>query len=804
MKAKPASRASLDDLLADVRLAMEHRRFKDAIVIFKDLLRLERRAEWEQGLAEAYRQRAGQVADKGMTQEAVILWENHAALNPAARPSDAYLGWLAQAGQFPKLAKLLAAADADFGQGPVACRLPETLAVLALQNEKLLAPFPAEHPVAKHHPVIKRALRAYAAGRDDEAEEALKQIPSRSPYRNVRTLLKALLLLGRDRAAGLALAQRVEADSACMPLARLLRQHAAAEGPDAAAAFELPPKQQALIQKINGYSKAQLNLAKEAKKIAKGGGERQLLNAALNSRELLGEAACRRFCEGLLVYFPEGMDAFQKAFGKLSPFERHRLFALNAEVEHDYQTAVEFWEQAIGELGKLPESDPAKQDRALIFRHIAGMAEAEEPEIAIDALENSLKLDPGDRASYVALIRLNESLDEPKEAQEWLDRALYRFPKDVELLGLAMHAASRRKAFKKAAALAKALLEIDPINSPARHFLLAAHLGHARKQFRAGRLDLAQQELEQARAWDARRRNASLCILEGFLALKKADQAQAAGLLAEGWRLAGGGLCAQFLLNIEGLGLAQSAAWAKAWVPGLDKNHVAERAELSALAKLIGQNYGEEKKLLSEALKPLQPVLKRSFKQPALAEDDYFALCQCFAAAAQFDLLGDCAKEAARRFPLAAGPVYFEVYAACKGSARRLSGRDEQRLGHALDRARRAKDSRAGVLIEKFFRALEEYEEEGFDADFLPGLEGLQAKLTPDLERRIMEVDDLPREKLLAMLAQAMPGAPLHNMPRAALLDMARMLLMNELGIDLKAIFGGALPLDLPPPPKRR
>jgi len=798
MKAHSSS-TKLDELETKARIALEQRRHKEAILFYKDLLKQEQRPEWAQALADSYRLRAAQVAAKGMWQEAAILWENHAKLRPQILPSEDYLGWLAQAGQNPKLAQLLAASPAAFEQGPFGRRLPETLAVLALQNEKLLTAFPSDHPIPKHHRLIKQALRDYSAGRDAEAEEALRQIPSRSPYRNVRTLLKALLLMGQDRAAGLKLLGRIEVDSVCHGLAQRLTRQCQPAGPDLSQVSELPPKQQSLIGKLNGYSKAQLALLKDVNKFGGDAKPRQIFNAVLNHRESFGESVTRRMCLSLLVGFPEGMDLYQKAFGKLSPFEHKRLYALHEETAMEYPQAAILWRDAINLLAKEGES----RDQALIFRHIADLAMKEAPEVAIDALENSLALDPDDRVSYLNLIRLHEQSDADKEAQEWLDKALKRFPKDVDLLALAMQATSKRKAFKKAAGFAKTLLEIDPINVPARQFLLDAHLGHARKQARVGRDDLARQELEQARLQDPRRRNAALCILDGLLNLRQKDKNRATELLAEGWRLAGEGLSSQFQANLEALNLDLTLKSLAGLVPGLAKTHAASRAELLALARVVGLYANEDKKRLAEALKPLKPILKKAFKQPELTQEDYFLLCQSFAKASLFDVLDDCATAALWRFPKTASPIYFQVYAKCKGEAKRLSEWDEDRLATALDLARHSNDHHTAVLIEQLFQKLDELEGGYFDVDYLPGIENLQKNLSPDLERRIMELDSKSHAELVAMVSKVLPDLPLQSLPHRDLLNIAQMMLMGELGLDLNALFGELVPPGLLQNPKK-
>ncbi len=797
MKPKSASISSADDLEIRAGSAMERHQYREAIAFYKDLLKRERRPEWERGLADAYRQRAFQVAEKGMYQEATILWDNHAKLSPQAECPDAYVGWLLRVGQYAKVAELLGKQPEE-AQTPWMRQLPEVMALMALENDKLLGCFLPEHPIAKHHATTKKAIAAYGAKRDDEAEEALRQIPSRSPYRNVRTLLKAMMLMEQDRAAGLGMLEKIGTDSACRGFAEMLLGQVRQEGPELDAYFGLSAKCLGLVNKINGYGKTQFNLMRDAKKAATSNSPRLVFEAVINNRELLGNSASRRFCLAALVEYPSGITAFEHAFGKLPAFEHHRLQALHEESLGYYPDAAHHWGKCIETLAKRPAQERDKLDEALIFRHIAELASGPVPEIAVDALRKSLDLDPDDKESYLTLIKLCETLDDSKAAQEWMEKGLKCFPKDVDLLLLAMNVASRRKAFKKAASLAKSLLDIDPINSQARQFLIDAHIGHARKQFRAGRANLAQQEMEQARSLDPHRRNAGLSLAEGLLALAgDKDAKRAEDLLKEGWHIAGGGLCARFLLDFETLCLGLPLNAPTRIIPALGKSYVAKREELLGLIKLIDRA-ADEKKRLTDALEKLRPVLKRSFKQAELTEDDYFNGFQTLARTGQYAVLGDCAKEAQLHYPLTAGPVYFEIFAKCKGVAKRMSGQDEYRLELAEQRLRGSKDQRVGILIENFFRELDESLDNGFKGGMPFDLDGLNPNMLPAIMKRVTELEMMPRSELFAIIADAIPGLPLKNLPDEGLMDIARLVAMGEFGFDIGGMLDMIASLDTP------
>ncbi len=68
-----------DDLEQKAQAALASGRHKDASVIYKALLKGERRGVWVAGLGSAYAARASDLADKGMFKEALVIWEQRAA-----------------------------------------------------------------------------------------------------------------------------------------------------------------------------------------------------------------------------------------------------------------------------------------------------------------------------------------------------------------------------------------------------------------------------------------------------------------------------------------------------------------------------------------------------------------------------------------------------------------------------------------------------------------------------------------------------------------------------------------------------
>ncbi len=794
MKSKPTPLKSVPALKAAAQRALQSGYFKDAIAVLKDLLKQERGPESEDLLAEAYLGRARELARKGMFQEAAMLWENHASLRPGTLSSGEYLTWLLKAGQMVKLGQALAAVPDDFAASASGRRLIEAAALLALENDKLLDALPMQHAIVRQQPLLRKALAAYAERRDAEAEDCLRQVPSRSPYRNLRTLLKGLLALERDPAEASKILERVDPDSACQKLAAILCEQIVTPVPDVAAYLKLPPKRRAVVDKLKGYGKKELALLRDIQNAAQAKGVRPLLEAVLRHRTELGEAESRRFCLAALVDSPEAIPFYERAFGKLTPIEQCRIKALHAEAIHDRPEASRYWHEYIELLKTAPEGRDEPLTQALIFRHVADLAEKEVPELAIEFLERSLELDPDDKATYLRLIGLLEQFDDAKAALSWLDRAVKRYPKDPEILLPAMRAAQRRKAFKKVANYAKTLLEIDPINSDARRFLLEAHLGHARKQLKARRLDLAEPELAAARKLDPQRRNAALPWLEGLLAYWQADNERCRCLWREAWTAAGGGAAAWFQWAIEVLAADMPLKGPDRLVQRLDKQHSSDRAELMALVRLLGQYREEGRQNLSQVLHKLTPMLKRSFKQAELSEEDFFGLCQGFAAVGQYELLAECAKQGARRYRYPPVFVYFEIYAKCRGDAAGLLPLEQIRLQMNLDQAHQEGDRRTAALIEQFLRKHEESLQADFHEAFPDGLGGLDEEAAERFAERIEELDRLSPEERAKELLGDYPPEQLEKLSEKDALGLILDKLLGGLGVDASRILDG-LPL---------
>jgi tetratricopeptide (TPR) repeat protein len=95
----PVSSASLGALAARAAEALKQQRFKEAVELFKPMIRQDPRPEWKQSLAEAYRGRARALAAKKMFKEAAMVVENTLGSDGTLADPVFYLHCLIRDGQ---------------------------------------------------------------------------------------------------------------------------------------------------------------------------------------------------------------------------------------------------------------------------------------------------------------------------------------------------------------------------------------------------------------------------------------------------------------------------------------------------------------------------------------------------------------------------------------------------------------------------------------------------------------------------------------------------------------------------------
>ena len=796
-KKHSAVEISTADLAAQAQSLLSARRYREAIEAYKQLLKREPRAEWREALAQGYLGRAGELAGKGMFQEAVALWENRVSLCGVSDRLDLYLNWLLRAGRYAKAAQVFSEKAAGLDDSELRQRLEQGLAAYLLAGRAEIAgALPADSPLVRQHGLVREAIAAYSRGDDGAAEGLLRQIPFRSPYKDLRPILRALAVLQADPKAAAQLLAQVPQASPFAPFATLINVCTLTGDAFFQALSQLDGPGQELVAALSGTDKASLKLAAELRALAGREAVPALFRTVTTNLRAFEQGLAQRFCLALLPYYRQGIGSYEKLFGGLSEFERERINALAEEVDREYEAAARHWRKCAAMLEKGKDQD-SRLRAALIHRHVVDLAVRDGEDLAspmcLDWLEKSLELDPEDKATYLSLLRIYRSIPEKsaeKDYKRWLDAAVARFPEDSAVLAEAMGAAIARRSFKKAAGFARTLLRLDPINSTARRVLINAHLSHARKQVRAERFDLARKEFAQAAAMEREGAASGLVQMVQGLADTldgRADEGNA--LIDEGLRLAGGGLAAHFRLAVEAQRLKSDAAWLAPFRQRLKAcgESGLTKEDVLALCRLVDAYHTDEVRDLYWALDPLLAPLTKA-AQEAYSEDEMRTVCAALYGVSHYRLLGAYAEAALKRWRDRPIFVFYEVNARAEGAAYGVNPQgDGKRLERAREEAMKQHDTRAVQLIDEFWPLLPFA---GFGGGFgkpvrLPPMGGKMGDIDQDM---LALMDELGPEGLLELIKAmaGLAGGPEKREIREALEQLGPKGLMDLLQEDIE------------------
>ncbi len=701
--------------------ALAAARYKDAIELYKDLLKRERQPAWLSGLAAAYAGRAEQLAAKDMLKEALALWRTRAEACQVPLLDGPYVGWLLKAGQVEQALRLLPAVH----KLPAAQR-EHAAALLApavlVAPDHLLAGLSADSlsQRAAARTAMAALARVHAPGhaqrgtQGDPAalESALQAISIRSAYRDLRPLLKALSLLATDPAAAAASLARVPDAGPFQALAQVLRVCLMPGTEWLAGMRTMDPASRTLVLDLKGCPVPQRALVLDL--MQRSGPEvtapAELFDLLQRHRRLLPDGAARTLALRLVPHLPQRLDAFCATFGPLDAAEQARVLALAAELKQRPEDAEDHWLRLVKLLGRLP-SPAGPRRAALVLRRLAAEHAHHSPDgslcgHALDWLQQSLKLDPSDRDSHLRLLRDARQHGELKQARIGLDAAMQQFPGDAQVLQEGVELALAAGAYKKAAGLAKQVLQADPINPRVRTLIGQAHLAHAHKLLATNKLPAARRELDEAAEWLRSAADRSqLALLRGFAA-EPAEAGDA--LLRQAVADMGGGLVGAFYLLLEAKRIFTKSGFAPQDLlrrAALDTQGTPTAAQLLALAQALHATPLSAAPV-SVALGVLNGMLTRAAahlhsQEMQLAEPDHVLLCESLLRHGQLDLTHRFAAAALARWPGRPVLAYLEAAGRFGATPWTMPQSDFERLERAYEQARDAGDQRTASRLSK-------------------------------------------------------------------------------------------------------
>lgn len=673
-------------LVAKADASLTASRYKEAIELYKELIKRERQADWIDGLASCYAGRAQELASKGMVKEALVLWRNRTQLCGKTLAEGPYFAWLLQAGEQVELFRLMNVKTlSDAAHAELEITLAST--VLAATNDAL-SDLPADSALMRHRSIVLAALAAYHRGDFRVLEEQLQAIPFRSPYRDLKPTLKALALLQTDVVEARKAIARLPSGG---PFERLVVVLRSSILPDWLTALrDLDDDSRHLVLDIKGCPDARRPLLLELAKLSEKPSATALFDLLLRHRRTIPEVQFSNLAHRLMPHLIQ-RQVISADFESWPNEEKMHIMALCGELKGAHDAAQSNWVKMADFLSAKPEQ---KLRAALIWRHVAEL-DGMDSAATFECLKKSLELDPKDRDSTLAVIRVLRSENNLSQARVYLDKALTIFPNDAGVLLEAVEVALASKAFKKAVGLAKRVLVLDPINPKVRGLIGHGLFSHARKQIKLRNKLAARKELDAAEEW--LRSKTELATLKLLRALASEVPTHEVDVLLRGAVADFGGfLVGAFHLLLEAdktdhnpknLLLGGGISLAATPTP----------ADIIALVKSLDAA-GTDEKTLHTAFGPLRGLLKRAVVIH-FSEADHLLVCEVLQRIRENELLFAYSEAALQRWPGRPEFVYFRVLSRYGSNLYRIPDRELEVLDRAENEARKKGDSRTASRI---------------------------------------------------------------------------------------------------------
>ncbi len=696
----PTRGVDVNDLEQQAQSLVNSGQYKKAIVHYKQLLQTAKKDEWQQKLAHCYLQRALTFADKGMIKEAIVLWENfqqHSA--PPYNALDRYICWLIQTRKEARLEASLSQLsvqqiDKEFPA------LAALLGFLILSQSPQYRQFIPENTVfSTHLEIAFSALQAFKDRNPGLAGEILKKLPYRSAFKDFRTLLSAVISLPHAIDKTHSLLNRIAAESPYSGVARSVRCLTLKGREQTKALLSLPEKQQQRMTILLGLNTDQLQLLKQLNGQKTPLTDKKQFELAIKFHSLWGKKLAQQFCHAKLAAYPAGWKVFNKHFGTISEFERHRLNALACEKQDRHEEADFYWQQAIRALPTQAPDHGLKT--ALILRHIGRKFD---PDQQIPVLIDSLEYDPNDRDTHLQILDYYKNQKPTTDYRKWLKTSLNKFPQDIDILSLAVQDAVTNKANDKAIEYAQNLLKSDPLNAFAKQTLFSSHLTAARTLIRSKQFDRVSAEIERAENTQV---NKSMLLqaqlTRSFFCFASLDKQHGLDKITTTlMKMSPDPLNRHFLAAMEALTTGLPVATILRALPDIS-HHVLSGEGLEHLIRLIKHYHQNniDQQLIHKGLAKIKAPLKQSLQQHSYRESQLLAMCQTLDQIGHFELLRFISKS---MHPHPITPIwgYYQTYSTTNGDPSRCTSIQYLKLQANLEKAIMHQDARANVLIQNY------------------------------------------------------------------------------------------------------
>ncbi len=477
---------------------LEQRKFKEAVNCCKQLVKHDDGSESLELLEHAFTGRVKELGAQALVKEALSLLDVMKSFLPNVETELLRLPLLFQCEKFSEAAHLYSACY-DKLQSEQRQHIETLFGALFLDGlEPGKVVLPPDSQLTLYYPHAEAALTHYCAGQKPEADKAIKLIPIRSPYRDLRIVLSGLMLFESDREKAMALLEKVDQGS---PYYGLIAPSLINEDISA------------LLNRVSSSGKEERKQLREQYGLAirhfraledlVDHGIRPLALAKIvrQHAKCFTVKARKELLRNIIPYCGESSVNVLRNCPEFNQNEKKTLVALSAEKDGAFDIAIELWEEYYQDLTANSTTNPL--ELALILRKLADLYQIAKfmqvsMEFVIKTLLKSLEFDPDHVKTWLDAARLAQKYTSAKQYYRILNQAIEQLPDSVPVLLAAMKASGERNAHKKAAGLAERVLRIDPINTAALDFLVESRFEHARKLAHKKKWALAEKELQGA------------------------------------------------------------------------------------------------------------------------------------------------------------------------------------------------------------------------------------------------------------------------------------------------------------------
>ncbi|HEY2251278.1 MAG TPA: hypothetical protein VGH74_09465, partial [Planctomycetaceae bacterium] len=548
------------------------RQFKEALKLAKILFQREPAPAHRVLVERAYFRRFDQLLRGGMPEGARQVAENliEFGITDAAILAE-FAPLLLELGLAHKAAALAGRIDDPQARAQVEAKAAD---YAVLHPDKI---GPHQHDLRLGVLAVRGALAALDAGNEPLAWEQLRDIPRSSPFADWRLFARGLAALRKGDAAQVAANwDRLDAGRAAHRIAWLLRP-APATGDGAA-----PPAAGRSAAKINWTALETKILGEpvstQIEELAAALRKRNwrdvllLLRPVARSLKQIDLHLAQRLTELLLkpvadaelneesgwdAGFLVGQLTAAAEPCRLDPrWNRMRALLCESNSEEEPEQACAYWKKYAADIDSLSHltADERRKMQGLVYRHIAeSYAIRTRPEddspfadpvnkktvkkmqkLAIEAAEESLRLDPTARKSYELLESLYLIWEQPDQVAATAQRLLAVFPDDLPALRLLIEHHLCRQEPEQALPLVDRIRRLKPLDEWVASYELRSRHGLSRHMARAGRWDEARAELARGEAlWPADYSRAGLWARKTALEFKAGQLERAEELLRE-------------------------------------------------------------------------------------------------------------------------------------------------------------------------------------------------------------------------------------------------------------------------------